>query len=143
MVYKIVDRLAPSGVQAVAPVGPSVRTLNFASGKLTPLVVDEPTADVIRSRGELELGLMQSMVLRTDGFTYNSRKLMIEHPEEPGRYMTADVQDPIFEQQPNPYTDAAGRKALIAVKAKPGLREGKLKKLYIMDFEGEVDDNPS
>lgn len=133
------DRLGPAAAQAVAPVGPSVVRLGFATRGHERIDVDEPTADLLREHGEIELGELQSMILRTDGFTFHTRKLSVEHPDRPG-YLLADVQDPVFKEESNAYTQAAQRKALIKVQAKPGYRSGRLEKLYIMDFGGEVDD---
>jgi hypothetical protein len=137
-----IDRLGPASAQAVAPIGPSVRSIGITPADKPPVEIDEPTADLLREHGEVELGELQEMQLRTDGFTFHTRKLSVEHPDRPG-YLLADVQDPLFDEESNPYTLAAQRKALIRVKAKPGYRSGRLEKLYIMDFGGEVEDAAS
>jgi hypothetical protein len=133
------SRLGPASAQAVAPVGPSVRRIGFSSGGREVLEIDEPTAEQLREHGEVDWGELQSMLLKTDGFTFHTRKLNVEHPDRPG-YLSADVKDPVFDQEANPYTQAAQRKATIRVLAKPGYRSGRLEKLSIVDFEGEVSD---
>lgn len=132
---QLVDRLSNAGAQAVAPVGPSARTVDFSTGSgAKPLQVDEAMADVIRSKGELELGPLEEMTLKTDGFAYHTRTVGVAHPEVPGRYLQAHVQDPVFDSEPNAYSEAASRAATIRVMGKVGRREGVIKKIYLMDF---------
>jgi hypothetical protein len=133
------DRLGPASALAAAPVGPSVRRLGFQTAGPNRIEIDEPTADRLREHAEIEWGELQTMVLRTDGFTFHTRKLSVEHPDRPG-YLLADVRDPVFDEESNPYTQAAQRKAVIRVQAKPGYRSGRLEKLSIMDFGAEIDD---
>jgi len=137
-IFDHLDKLAFPAAQAVAPVGRSVRTAGFSAGTAPLTEVDEPMADAIRSKGELEVGDLQEMTLQTDGFIHHSRKLNVEHPNEPGTYIHADVKDPLFEAVPNVYTDAANRKATIVVQAKPAFRAGRLERIYIMDFGREI-----
>ena len=134
-----IGRLGPAAAQSVAPIGPSVRVLGITTADKPPVEVDEPTADLLREHGEIEIGDLQQMVLRTEGFIFHTKKLSVEHPDR-GGFLLADVQDPLFAEESNPYTLAAQRKALIRVQAKPGYRSGRLEKLYIMDFQGEVDE---
>lgn len=138
-IFAHLDRLVGPAIQAVAPVGPSVRSAGFSAGAAPLLKVDEPMADAIRSKGELEVGDLQDMTLRLDGFVHHTRRLNVENPEEPGQFLYADVKDPLFEDVPNVYTDAANRKATITVQAKPAYRSGKLERIYIMDFRAEID----
>jgi hypothetical protein len=133
------QRLGPAAAQTVAPIGPSARRLGVTTNDKPEIEIDEPLADALREHGEVEIGDLQEFLLRTDGFTFHTRKLSVEHPER-GGYLLADVQDPIFEEASNPYTLAAEKKAMIRVKAKPGYRSGRLEKLYIMDFGGVIDD---
>ena len=95
-------------------------------------------ADAIRSKGELEVGDLQEMQLTLDGFVHHTRRLNVENPYEPGHFLYADVKDPLFDDVPNVYTDAANRKATISVMAKPAFRTGKLERIYIMDYRSEV-----
>ena len=135
LAYQLVDRLAGAGAQAVAPVGPSARTLDFATRPgAEPFRIDEPMADVIRSKGELEIDPMQELTLKTDGFAYHTRTVTVAHPEQPGKFIQAHVQDPIFDSEPNPYSEAASKAATIRVIGKIARREGVLKKIYLMDF---------
>lgn len=134
-----IARLGPAASQAVAPIGTSARKLGFVAGTKPAIEIDEEIADALREHGEIEIGELQLFMLRVDGFTFHTRKLSVGHPERAG-YLLADVQDPIFDEASNPYAVSAERKALIRVQAKPGYRSGRLEKLFIMDFAGEVDD---
>jgi hypothetical protein len=137
LVRACVERLGPAAVQAAAPVGPSVRRLWFTAGSQPKVTIETETADQIREQGWVEFGPMQTYRLRTDGFTFHTRKLSVEHPERPG-YLLAEVEDPVAEVESNPYAAAVQRKALIEVRAKAGYRNGKLERLVILDFAGEI-----
>lgn len=134
-----VGKLGPAAVDVAAPVGESVSRVGIGADSNEPLMIDGPTAEVLREKVEPEVGELQDMLLRVDGFTFHTRKLSVENPERKG-YLLADVKDPVFDEESNPYTKAAQRKAVIRVKAKPGRRNGRLEKIYIMDFGGEVED---
>jgi hypothetical protein len=78
--------------------------------------------------------------LRVDGFVHHSKKLNVENPDQAGAYISADVRDPVFEQVPNVYTEAAANKSVISVQAKLGYRAGLLERIYIMDHGDRLDD---
>jgi hypothetical protein len=132
----LVEKLARPAAQAVALVGPSVGTVAFSSGSFEPTVVDVPMAETIRAKGLVELTDLQTLDLTLDGFSHHNRRLNVAHPSEPGRFIWADVRDPIFDTVPNVYTDAANRKATIRVEARLAYRDESLEKIYIMNFGG-------
>lgn len=132
-----VERLGPAAIQVVAPVGPSVHRLSFTSGEQPQVAVGVEEAETIREKGKYEFGPLQTYTLRTDGFTFHTRKLSVEHPERSG-YLLAEVDDPVAEEENNPYAAAVQRKAMIRVQAKAGYRNGQLDRLVIMDFGGEI-----
>lgn len=138
MLETLLERSQPAAAQAVAPVGASVTHMRIvAAGR--DVDVNTPTADKIRAGDKLDIRPMCEMILRVDGFTFHNRKLSIEHPERSG-FLDSDVQDPIFNQDENPYTQAASRKARIRVFAKAGYRGDRLVKLYIMEFVEAFDE---
>lgn len=137
LIRAAIERLGPAAAQAVAPVGPSVRRLWFFSGGQRQLAADESVADAIREQGQIEFGPLQTFILRTDGFTFHTRKLSVEHPER-GGYLLAEVEDPVAEQENNPYARAVQSKAMIRVQAKAGYRNNQIERMVIMDFGGEV-----
>lgn len=134
LIMRVVQHLAPAALDAVAPVGPSVRNVGVKIGGTAMTGVDEAMADSIRAKGELDLGDLKPMTLVTDGFAHHNRTLKVERPDEPGRYMTAVVKDPAFDEFPNAYTRAASERAAITVMAKLAYRNGQLEKIYIMDL---------
>lgn len=138
MAMTLADRLGGAAAQAAAPVGPSVRDAGVKVGSSEATVIDEAMADAIRAKGEIDVSDLQTMTLVTDGFSHHGRSLRVEHPFEPGRYLSASVKDPLFDQIPNQYTEAASKCASIIVRAKAAYRAGQLERLYIMDFVGHA-----
>lgn len=138
--FQLVNRLAVPAIRAVAPVGPSVDQFKLNGSSAPALLVDLPTADAIRARGELEVTELQTIRLRVDGFVHHSKKLNVENPEKVGGYISADVRDPIFDQVPNIYTEAAANQSEIVVQAKLGYRAGILERIYVMDNGSRLDD---
>lgn len=136
----VANKLKDASQQAASPVGPSASNINFRIGQSPTTDIDVPMADAIRSGGEVEVSDLQTMELKLDGFRFHDRKLNIQHPDGSGRFLTADVKDPTFDAEENVYTRAAAKKATIKVMSKAVYRAGKLEKIYIMDFKGEVGD---
>jgi len=123
---------APAG-NIIAPVGVSSSSISFvepASGATTTLAF--PEAEAVRSKEPLEVGDMQTMKIRIDGLIKHTRRATVVRPEEPARFLSAEVRDPAFDQTPNVYTDALGADAEITVLATPSYRAGELFRLYIM-----------
>lgn len=132
----MVDKLQPAARQMVEPIGRTASTLRITGGVGAPVTVDEPMADAIRSKEELEVQDLTEMTVKVDGVFHHARQIKVEHPTEPGRYITCDVRDPTFDSVPNPYTEALQKLARIVVLARPVLKNGELHKLYVMDFRG-------
>jgi hypothetical protein len=78
--------------------------------------------------------------LKTDGFKFHTNGLSVENPEREG-FLMAEVADPLFAEESNPYTVASQKRAKIEVLARKGYREDKLSKIQIIEFIREVDDN--
>lgn len=131
----IVDRLAPQARDAVKPIGSGASVLSISGPRLGQRTdIDEPMADSIRSSEESEVGDMEKMTISVDGITHHNKQLKIAHPSIEGKYITAEVRDPNFDDFPNAYTDAASTLSTLKVMAKPLFRNGELKTLYIMDL---------
>ncbi len=134
-----VDKLSSAAIDASCAVGPSTRSVSLLSDASLEFVVDEPMADAIKARGELEVGDLQVLSLRADGWIYHSRLLNVAHPERPGRFIYAKVRDPLGETDGNVYADAARDKAIIQVQAKIARRGREIESIYIMDFCEKTD----
>lgn len=138
--FAFADRLSLAATRAVTPIGPSVDTIKLNGSSAPPYLIDLPTADAIRAKGELEMSALQQVELRLDGFVHHNKKLNVENPEILGTFISADVRDPAFEIVPNVYTETANVKGVLRVQAKLGYRAGVLEKIYIMDCGGRLDD---
>lgn len=136
---ELAHRLAFAAIGSVAPVGPSTRSVTFSTSKSAKQIVDEPMADAIRAKGDLEVSELMTLTLVTDGWTYHSRVLSVHHPEKPGRFISAKVRDPLGEVDGNVYADAARDKATIVVQGKIARRAGEIDGIYIMDYGARRD----
>ncbi|MCB8883999.1 hypothetical protein ACELLULO517_27425 [Acidisoma cellulosilytica] len=134
LLINVASGLKKPAIAAVAPIGRTVSSLTICAGELTAATVDEPMADAIRDKGDLEIGDLQTMALVTDGWVYHNQTLSIHHPDVPGKFIAAKVKDPLAEFGPNPYADAASMKRTIQVRAKPAYRDGMLETIYILDY---------
>ena len=132
---EVVDRLAPAARQAVKPMGNSASEMTLEHQERRLLTkIDEPMADAIRSKEDDEVGDMEEMRLKVDGIIHHSRQLKIISPENEKKFITAEVRDPVFDQVPNVYSEAAANKGEVTVKVKPVYRNSELLKVYIMDL---------
>lgn len=130
----LVDKLKPAAQDMVAPVGRSAGTLSIGIEGKPLVVVDEPMADAIRSKDEVEVLDMEELTFRIDGVSLHNRQLKVEFPDSPGKYFSADVRDPAFEVEGNPYIDAFVKSQTVTVQAKRALKKGELHRLYVMNF---------
>lgn len=125
-----------AAVDYVAPVGLSVDTVSFSSGTERQLT-NKADAEAIRQSQKLDWSPLAHEVLTTDGFKFHSNGLSVENPERDG-FMMAEVNDPKFDEESNPYTVAAQRRAKVQVLARKGFRNGQLARIQILDFVREI-----
>lgn len=144
---QVLDRVGPAARSAVAPVGPSCDSVTVGYGgehllEVHSTPVDLAMADAIRSKEKLEVGDMETMRVRVDGLTHHNRQLKIDHPQEPGKFLSAKVRDPAFEEPDSVYLKALAKKGWLDVEAKPSKRaDGRLQNLYILDAKAVPDDD--
>ena len=126
------QRLFDPSRNIVFPVGNSCGEMIFytPNGKTE---IDIPIADAVRSKGKLEVGDMENIRVKVDGFTYHNQQLKVIHPKEPQRFISARVVDPVFLETPNIYTQAATMQNELSVTAKTTLKDGRIHALHIMD----------
>ena len=127
-----------AAVDYVAPVGPSVNTASFMAGRAKAVEIDVDGAEAIRESQKLEWQSPREEEFVTDGFKFHTSGLSIENPDAAG-YLMAEVNDPIFEEEGNPYTVAAQKRARVVVLARRGYKNGKLARVIILDFIREVE----
>lgn len=128
-----------AAVDYVAPVGRSVDTATFVTGAAAPVLTNKTDADAIRDSQKLDWQAPGNEIVTTDGFKFHTSALSIENPDQDG-FLMAEVNDPVFEEESNPYTVAAQKRAKIEVLARRGYKNGKLARVMILDFVREVDD---
>lgn len=137
----LAEKLREPARNVVAPVGRTAEIMRVVpppgySGPTT--VVDVPMADAIRAKEPLEVGEMERIRVKIDGITLRSRTIKIEDPQQPGRYINADVRDPAFDHEPNIYKEAVGGEMLLDIK--PSRRpNGEIAKLYVMNAVPDTD----
>lgn len=140
LLRRAIDGSGPAARDYVAPVGKSVDTATFLAGGSFPVTVGKDGADAIRDSQKLDWEALTPMVLRTDGFRFHSNGLSVENPEKEDGYLMADVDDPTFSDEANPYTLAAQTRARIRVRARMGYKNGKLSKIQIVEFIEQLDE---
>lgn len=128
-----------AAVDYVAPIGRSVDTASFVANGAAPVLTNKDDADAIRESQKLDWQSPCNEVVTTDGFKFHTGSLSIENPDRDG-FLMAEVDDPVFEKDANPYTVAAQKRAKIEVLARRGYKNGKLARVVILDFVREVDD---
>ncbi|QPH53924.1 hypothetical protein [Pontivivens ytuae] len=137
---EVLDKVLPATKKAVSPVGYTADELIIPQPDNPSVLtrIDHPTADVIRSGGQLEIGDMATFVVRVDALTRHNRTVRLELEGDEGRYITGFVSDPLFDEVENMYLSALANRGWIAVTAKPGLaRDQSVRRLYISDARSE------
>ncbi|MCY4243642.1 MAG: hypothetical protein OXD36_18125 [Rhodobacter sp.] len=121
--------------KAVRPLGVNAERFIVNDGK-EETEIDVPMAETVRLRGKVEVGDKENLELQVDGFTHHNRQLKVfcPDPEMQGRFSTAVVRDPEFEQVPNVYTEAAIVRGWILAEVKISrYKSGKIHRIYILD----------
>jgi hypothetical protein len=134
--HLLIDRMAHQNssamIEMVAPVGNTVKTLTHAKKKAGEFVIDEPIADTIRAKGNLEVRDAVQLKVRLTAVDTTNRTVKITAPEfkKPVR---AKIIDPALIQPQNAYTHALDNHTLINITAKPVFKDGELYMYYVTD----------
>lgn len=131
---RLMERLILPARELVSPIGESCDHMSFRNGNNISSI-DLEAAHKIRSREKLEVRELQRIPVRIDGFTHHNHQLKISFPEEPGRFLSAIVQDPRFNEIPNIYTVAAANQEALMVLARPVYKDGRIHQLLIVDAD--------
>lgn len=127
--------LVPAMRELPDPVGKSCNELKIGSTEVTePVAIDEPTAQVLQSKEELIVADMRQyrgLFLGVDT-TNGSCRIEVE-----GGIVRGKITDPALEVVENVYTHALDTHRPVLITAKPVLREGEIKRLYISDARFE------
>jgi hypothetical protein len=130
----IIDRMSQRNSSAmidmVAPVGHTTKTLTNAKGLEAEFVIDPPTADVIRAKGDLEVLDEVTMRVKLGAVDTLNRTCKIIAPEL-DRPVRATVTDPALMMPRNVYTHALDNAETLVITGKPALKDGELHIFYI------------
>jgi hypothetical protein len=116
------------------PVGKTVRLIQIGSDGREPIIIDEPAAEVLRSREPIRLGdeieydVLIEGVFKTNGAC--KVKLLNEN-----KIVSGKIADPALDRPNNVYTKALNEAEVLHVIAKPTLKDGKIHKLFITHAE--------
>jgi hypothetical protein len=110
------------------PVGRTVRTM--AIGKENPIIIDEATAEVLRSKDGLELGDSGQYNIELVGVFKNNGACRIKIVGQ-NKIVLGKISDPALDQPNNIYTQALNAGLNLHVIAKPTFKDDKLYKLFI------------
>lgn len=120
-----------AGINSVAPIGQSADFLEHKQ-KEQLFLIDQPMADAIRSKDELEVVDMQDYLCYIRGVDTISGTCKIELVRE-NVIVNGKISDPNLSQAGNIYTHALDEQGEIVITAKATLKDGIIHKLYISD----------
>jgi hypothetical protein len=132
VVERLSQRTSSAMIDMVAPVGHSTRMLTNSKGQEAEFVVDEPTADVIRAKGDLEVLDEVRMKVKLGAVDTIARTCKITAPEF-DRPIKAKITDPALMLPRNVYTHALDHAETVIITGKPAHKDGELYLFYISD----------
>ncbi|MDE0029685.1 MAG: hypothetical protein OXU42_09840 [Deltaproteobacteria bacterium] len=138
-----IERLRSFARDAVSPVGRSCSGIGLSEfrGTTDREIIDESLAREIRRESRIYTG-QDAMTVRVDGFSHHDRRLRIEDPEEPGRFISAEIVDPDFSELSNIYLEAAARREYLTIVADVTYRARRIVKLCILSANGPFKEIP-
>jgi hypothetical protein len=123
------------------PVGKSVREMRI--GKLpSPTIVDEPAAEALRSREHLTVGDSATYNARIEGVFKTNGACRIRLLDN-NQIVSGKITDPSLGQPGNVYTAALNEGTNLQVTAKPTLKDGAIKRLFVSDAKVSPDSSSS
>jgi hypothetical protein len=131
----MVERLVPecrAPLRDVAePVGRTVRLMRIGD-QTDASPIDEATAEVIRSKEALAVGDSKTYLVKLEGVFKTNGACKVRIAED-GRIVPGKITDPSVGTAGNVYTRALNDAAELIVTAKPTLKDGQIKRLFISD----------
>jgi hypothetical protein len=110
------------------PIGKSVRTIQF--GRKDPIVIDEPSAEVLRSHEPLTLGDEVKYDVSIEGVFKTNGACRVRLLNN-NKVVAGKIADPALEKPNNVYTKALNEGGTLHVIAKPTLKRGQIHTLFI------------
>jgi hypothetical protein len=112
------------------PIGKSVRLIQV--GSKDPIVIDEPSAEVLRSHEPLKLGDDVEYDVAIEGVFKTNGACRVRLLNN-NKIVSGKISDPALEEPNNIYTRALNEGGTLHVKAKPTLKHGQIRTLYITE----------
>lgn len=131
-VNKLTDVNRRPMMEIPAPVGKSCEKETIWAKSASPTEIDEPTAQVLRSKEPLKVGdvtTYEAMFEAVDT-TNGSCKLITG---DGGRQIKGKITDPILSTPENVYTHALDTKQTVILTGKPVVKDGQIVQVYISD----------
>lgn len=131
-VEKLADASRHGAELMVSPVGRTCSLLTQRIGEDIAIEIDEPSAEVIRSKNVLEVTEVNTYECQIEGVdkTNGSCRVLLPNRDKP---VIGKITDPQLENIGNIYTHALDQDLKISVTAKATLKDGEIQKLYISD----------
>ncbi len=132
-IEKLADGLRTAAINSVEPIGNSCKQANYLSkNNSSLLVVDEPMAEVMRSKEKLEIEAMKQYNCLVKGINIEtgSAFLLVEGSEI---LLHATINGPVLNEAGNIYTTALNSHAELVISAKATSKNGKINKLFVSD----------
>jgi hypothetical protein len=132
---RMAEALRPAARQSVKPLGSTAKSLTiYQPDESQKAIIDEADKDAILSTGDSELTSENSYnveITELDMET-SSAKVRIEGDNE--RRINAKITDPALQIRNNKYAEALASMAIVEVRAKCVVKDGKIDRMYISDI---------
>lgn len=132
----VIDHLTNQNTGAMAqmssPVGRTSRAMVHFEGRADEVRVDEPMAEVFRSKGDEELGDQATFRAKLQMIDKLAGTCKVQIDGADGTFK-GKITDPALSSPGNIYTHAFDTDEWVIITAKPTLREGEIQRLYISD----------
>lgn len=133
-ILRLIESVKNDAVRVVTPLGKSAATVSFGiKFDERSVTVDEPMAQAVRSKDDLEIGDMETMTVMLDAPFRQRGAAKVEIEGMLGRLIQAEIRDPRFNTSDDPYVAAFASRTPLRVLARRAIREGETLKIYIMD----------
>lgn len=134
LVDDLVKRADRSMRDTAAPVGRSSGPIDIGEVELDAgITIDEPTAEVLRAKEELMVGDQRTFHVKFSAVDKSGKRCKVEILGDEGREIPCRITDPALMTTGNIYTHSLDTDAVAEIQAKPVLRDGIIRTLYISD----------
>jgi len=116
------------------PIGRTVRLMEVGEDRSSPVVIDEPAAEVLRAHEPMQVGDVAEYDVKIEGVFKTNGACRVRLLDE-DRIVPGKITDPALEQPNNVYTAALNAGVVLHVTAKPVLKDGQIDRLFISHAE--------